>query len=292
MTMNATADRDMNAYWDRAGRVWVEHQALLDKIMAPIAEAVVEAAGPVNGERVLDVGCGSGATTFAAAWRTGPTGRAVGVDISGALVELARRRAGEEGLEGVEFLLADAQTHVFATPFDAIVSRFGVMFFPDPVAAFANLRRALKPSGRLAFAAWRAPEENPLALVPLRAAAPFLPTLPAFEKDAPGRFAFADPDRVRRILEESGWRDRDRAAGCRQPAELRRTDDHEPARRSAEPDPGAGGRHGARPGPRSGGGGAGALCEGRPGDDDLGLLAGHGGGIGRFLDAWDGLSSR
>jgi SAM-dependent methyltransferase len=206
MTMNATADRDMNAYWDRAGRVWVEHQALLDKIMAPIAEAVVEAAGPANGERVLDVGCGSGATTFAAAWRTGPTGRAVGVDISGALVELARRRAGEDSVEGVEFLLADAQTHVFATPFDAIVSRFGVMFFPDPVAAFANLRRAIKPSGRLAFAAWRAPEENPLALVPLRAAAPFLPTLPAFEKDAPGRFAFADPDRVRRILEESGWR--------------------------------------------------------------------------------------
>ncbi len=204
--MNATADRDMNAYWDRAGRVWVEHQALLDKIMAPIAEAVVEAAGPVNGERVLDVGCGSGATTFAAAWRTGPTGRAVGVDISGALVELARRRAGEDGVEGVEFLLADAQTHVFATPFDAIVSRFGVMFFPEPVAAFANLRRALKPGGKLAFAAWRAPEENPLALVPLRAAAPFLPTLPVFEKDAPGRFAFADPDRVRRILEESGWR--------------------------------------------------------------------------------------
>jgi len=206
MTMTATADRDMNAYWDRAGRVWVEHQALLDKIMAPIAEAVVEAAGPVNGERVLDVGCGSGATTFAAAWRTGPTGHAVGVDISGALVELARRRAGEDGVEGVEFLLADAQTHAFETPFDAIVSRFGVMFFPDPVAAFANLRHAVKPGGKLAFAAWRAPEENPLALVPLRAAPPFLPTLPAFEKDAPGRFAFADPDRVRRILEESGWR--------------------------------------------------------------------------------------
>lgn len=204
--MSTTPERDMAVYWDRAGRVWVEHQALLDRLMAPIAEAVVDAAGPVAGERVLDVGCGSGATTFAAAWRTGPSGRAVGVDISPALVELARRRAGELGIEGVDFVLADAQTHAFATPFDAIVSRFGVMFFPDPVAAFANLRRAIKPGGTLAFAAWRAPEENPLALVPLQAAAPFLPGIPKFEKDAPGRFAFADPDRVRTILADSGWR--------------------------------------------------------------------------------------
>ena len=205
--MSKAPERDMAAYWDRAGQVWVEHQALLDRLMAPIARAVVDAARPVNGEAVLDVGCGSGATTFDAAWRTGPTGRAVGVDISGALVELARRRGGEDGLEGVAFLLADAQTHAFAREFDAIISRFGVMFFPDPVAAFANLRQALKPDGRLAFAAWRSPEENPLSLVPLRAAAPFLPQVPGFEKDAPGRFAFADPDRVRTILEASGWRE-------------------------------------------------------------------------------------
>lgn len=199
--------RDMAAYWDRAGRVWVEHQALLDRIMAPIAQAVVDAAGPVNGEAVLDIGCGSGATTFAAAWRVGPTGRAVGVDISPALVELARTRAGEDGIESAQFLLADAQAHAFQPEFDAIVSRFGVMFFPDPVAAFANLRTALKPGGKLAFAAWRSPEENPLSQVPLRAAAPFLPETPRFEKDAPGRFAFADPDRVRAILADAGWRD-------------------------------------------------------------------------------------
>lgn len=205
--MSKAPERDMAAYWDRAGQVWVEHQALLDRLLAPIARAVVDAAGPVNGQAVLDVGCGSGATTFEAAWRTGPAGRAMGVDISGALVELARRRAGEDGMEGVAFLLADAQTHAFDPEFDAIVSRFGVMFFPDPVAAFANLRRALKPDGRLAFAAWRSPEENPLSLIPLNAAAPFLPEIPRFQKDAPGRFAFADPDRVRTILEASGWRE-------------------------------------------------------------------------------------
>lgn len=200
-------EKDMSAYWDRAGKVWVEQQGLLDRMYRPFAEAVVEAADLRAGEAVLDVGCGAGATTFAAAWRVGPQGRAVGVDISPALLALARRRAGEDGLEGVAFLQADAQAHAFAAEFDAIVSRFGVMFFPDPVAAFANLRTALKPGGRLVFACWRGPEDNAISTVPLEAAAPFLPTVPQFEKDAPGRFGFADPDRVRTILGESGWRD-------------------------------------------------------------------------------------
>lgn len=198
---------DMSAYWDRAGRVWVEQQALLDRMYQPIAKAVVDRVDLRAGETVLDVGCGSGATTFEAAWRIGPQGRAVGADISGALLELARRRAGEQALEGVDFVHADAQTHDFGVTFDAIVSRFGVMFFPDPVAAFANLRRALKPGGRLAFACWRSPEDNAITQVPLDAAAPFLPEVPRFERNAPGRFAFADPERVRSILAEAGWRD-------------------------------------------------------------------------------------
>lgn len=201
------AATDMSAYWDRAGRVWVEQQALLDRMYQPIAKAVVDRADLRAGEAVLDVGCGSGATTFEAAWRVGPQGRVVGADISGALLELARRRAGEQGLEGVDFVRADVQTHAFDPSFDAIVSRFGVMFFPDPVAAFANLRRALKPGGRLAFACWRSPEDNAIAQVPLEAAAPFLPEVPKFERNAPGRFGFADPERVRTILAEAGWRE-------------------------------------------------------------------------------------
>lgn len=204
---DAVLEKDMGAYWDRAGKVWVEQQALLDRLYQPIAEAVVARAGLANGEEVLDIGCGAGATTFAAAWRTGPGGRAVGVDISGALLELARRRAGEDGIEGVEFLQADAQAHPFEPTHDALVSRFGVMFFPDPVAAFANLRRAAKPGRGLTFASWRGLEDNPISRVPLQAAAPFLPAVPVFEKDAPGRFGLADPDRTRRILREAGWRD-------------------------------------------------------------------------------------
>lgn len=201
------AATDMSAYWDRAGRVWVEQQALLDRMYQPIAKAVVDRADLRAGEAVLDVGCGSGATTFEAAWRVGSEGRAVGADISGALLELARRRAGAQGLESVDFVHADAQTHDFGAGFDAIVSRFGVMFFPDPVAAFANLRRALKPDGRLAFVCWRSPEDNPISQVPLEAAAPLLSEVPKFERNAPGRFAFADPERVSAILHEAGWRD-------------------------------------------------------------------------------------
>jgi ubiquinone/menaquinone biosynthesis C-methylase UbiE len=205
---DAVLEKDMAAYWDRAGKVWVEQQALLDRLYQPIAEAVVERASLANGEQVLDIGCGAGATTFAAAWRTGPTGRAVGADISNALLEEARRRAGQDGIEGVEFLHADAQTYGFEPSYDALVSRFGVMFFPDPVAAFANLRRAAKPGRGLTFASWRGLEDNAISQVPLTAAAPFLPaTTTVFEKDAPGRFGLADPDRTRRILEEAGWRD-------------------------------------------------------------------------------------
>lgn len=200
-------EKDMSAYWDRAGRVWVEQQALLDRLYAPIAKAVVDRADLRTGERVLDVGCGAGATTFEAAWRVGPQGLAVGADISGALLELARQRAGEAGLESVDFVQADAQTQAFAPPFDAVVSRFGVMFFPDPVAAFENLRRAVRPGGRLVFASWRSAEDNAIAGVPLAAAAPFLPSVPVFEKNAPGRFGLADPDRARTILETAGWRD-------------------------------------------------------------------------------------
>lgn len=205
---DAVLEKDMAAYWDRAGKVWVEQQALLDRLYQPITEAVIARAGLVNGERALDVGCGAGATTLAAAWRTGPSGRAVGVDISGALLELARRRAGEEGVESVEFRQADAQTCDFEPAFDAVVSRFGVMFFPDPVAAFANLRRAAKPGRGLSFASWRGLEDNAISQVPLTAAAPFLPAAATvFEKDAPGRFGLADPDRTRRILQAAGWRE-------------------------------------------------------------------------------------
>ena len=207
----ALPNRDQADLWNNAaGRTWVEMQALLDRMLAPFAEHLIGAAWPGEGASVLDVGCGAGATTLAMARRVGPAGGCLGVDISGPLIEAAKARALEAGLAQATFLEADAQTHAFEPgAFDAVISRFGVMFFDDPPAAFANLRRATRPGGALTFVAWRGPEENPFMTTAARAAAPLLPPQPRPAPDAPGQFAFADGARVRGILEAAGWSDID-----------------------------------------------------------------------------------
>lgn len=122
--------------------IWVEMQDALDRMFAPFATRLIEVAFPREGGRVLDVGCGAGATTLAMARRLGPTGLCLGVDISGPLVTAAKARAVAEGVVSAAFLRGDAQTHAFApASFDAVISRFGVMFFDDPEAAFGNIRR-------------------------------------------------------------------------------------------------------------------------------------------------------
>jgi SAM-dependent methyltransferase len=209
MTSTDTTSGLTGAHWkDAMGRAWADLHPLMERMNLPIGEAVAHRAEPRPDERVLDVGCGTGATTLDMARRVGPQGRCVGVDISPLLLEAARDAAVAEGVDQAWFVEADAQTYPFeAGAFDAVISRFGVMFFDDPDAAFANLRCALRPDGRLAFACWRSAADNPLSLVPVEAAAPFLPPRPPAAKDAPGRFAFADPDRVRGVLARSGWRD-------------------------------------------------------------------------------------
>jgi SAM-dependent methyltransferase len=202
-------NEDQAARWNTSsGRLWVEMQDVLDRLFAPFEAMLIAEAFPREGGRVLDIGCGAGATALAMARRLGPQGLCLGVDISGPLVAAAQARADAEGLTSAAFVQADAQTHAFAPgSFDAVISRFGVMFFDDPVAAFAHVRLALRPRGQLAFAAWRSPAENPFMTAAARAAAPFLPPLPAPAPDAPGQFAFADEGRVRRILDASGWTD-------------------------------------------------------------------------------------
>jgi SAM-dependent methyltransferase len=192
------------ALWNGpAGESWVESQALLDGMLAPFCDLLMEAV-PEQGD-LLDIGCGTGATTLAAARRLGGKGRCTGIDISEPMLALARRRGAQEGA-GVEFIGADAQTYPFAPArFDALISRFGVMFFADPVRAFANLHRAARPGARLRFAAWRGPAENPFMTAAERAAAPLLPELPARQPGGPGQFGFADAGRIRAVLEDSGW---------------------------------------------------------------------------------------
>jgi len=188
-----------------AGLAWVETQALLDRVLEPFEKLLSEAVAAKAPTRLLDVGCGTGATTLAAARRIGPHGRCVGIDISQPMIETARTRARSENASA-EFVCADAQTNPFdRASVDMIISRFGVMFFDDPVAAFANLRHAATDDAELRFFVYRSPAENPFMLTAERAAAPLLPAMPPRDPDAPGQFAFADPRRVERILADAGW---------------------------------------------------------------------------------------
>jgi SAM-dependent methyltransferase len=222
MSSAAPANAEQIARWNGASAdAWIEAQALLDHMFEPFTELLIEGARGASPGSVLDVGCGTGSTTLAVARVLGPQGRAIGVDISEPMLALARTRAprvrersGEEGTVPSAttsiFLHADAQTHRFEPEsFDVIISRFGVMFFDDSVAAFANLRHAARAGARLRCVVWRGAAENPFMTAAERAAAPllpnFLPNLPARQPDAPGQFAFAHESRIRRILQDSGW---------------------------------------------------------------------------------------
>jgi SAM-dependent methyltransferase len=154
---------------------------------------------------VLDVGCGTGSTTLAAARLLGEKGRCAGIDISEPMLSLARMRADREHVSA-KFICADAQTYAFdPASFDTFISRFGVMFFDDPIEAFANLRRAAVSDARLCCIVWRGAADNPFMTTAERAAAPLLPSIPPRNPDGPGQFAFADSQRVHGILEQSGW---------------------------------------------------------------------------------------
>jgi SAM-dependent methyltransferase len=194
-------------YWNEtAAPKWVEYHAVLDTQLEALGRTTMDRARLVAGERVLDVGCGCGATTRALAARVGPTGSAHGIDISAPMLARAAALTRDAGLANVRFTNADAQTQRFepATA-DVLFSRFGVMFFADPPAAFRNLRGALRPGGRLAFVCWQPLVENPWLLVPLGAAAQLIQLPPPPAPGAPGPFAFGDPDRVRGILEQAGF---------------------------------------------------------------------------------------
>ncbi|MGV2291767.1 methyltransferase domain-containing protein [Trinickia sp. YCB016] len=208
MEVTSQPGNDQAKHWNGpAGVAWVETQAVLDALFKPFEAMLVEEASARPGSRVLDVGCGTGSTTLAVARRLGAAGRCVGIDISEPMIALARARAEREG-SSASFICADAQDHGFeAASFDLIVSRFGVMFFADPVRAFANLRRAASDAAELRLIAWRSAADNPFMTTAERAAAPLLPNLPARRPNAPGQFAFADPQRVDAILRESGWAD-------------------------------------------------------------------------------------
>ncbi|KLN56489.1 class I SAM-dependent methyltransferase [Variovorax paradoxus] len=199
-------DNEQAALWNgRAGRAWVDAQEPLDRLLAPFENLLVDEACAASPRRVLDVGCGTGATTLAIARLLGAAGHCVGADISEPMIAAARARAERVGAPA-SFICGDVQRHAFEpASFDLIVSRFGIMFFDSPVQAFANLRHAASDGAALRVIAWRGAAENPFMTTAERAAAPLLPNLPARQPGAPGQFSFADRDRVSSVLEESGW---------------------------------------------------------------------------------------
>lgn len=208
-TLSPNAEQ-IEAWNEGIGKAWIAHLDSLDRQIAPIGEAAIAAAAVRPGDSVIDIGCGAGQTTIALARLVGETGWAHGVDVSGLMISAAGAAARKHASLNVSFEIADAQTFKFRpAAYDVVYSRFGVMFFKDPVAAFVNIRSALKPKGHVAFCAWRLSAENPLMSAPLQAAADLLPPLdgPPADPTAPGPFAFADADRVRGILSRAGFKD-------------------------------------------------------------------------------------
>ena len=192
-------------YWnEQSGPKWVKQQAALDGFLESIGRTAMDRLDSLSGADAVDVGCGCGATTLALAERVGARGSVLGVDISAPMLARARERARD--LPNVRFLQADAQTHGFdAATADALFSRFGVMFFADPTAAFANLRRPVRPGGALAFVCWQEIGKNPWCLLPLLAVGRHVQLPPPPAPGEPGPFAFGDAVRVRGILEGAGW---------------------------------------------------------------------------------------
>ncbi|PWJ16505.1 class I SAM-dependent methyltransferase [Jannaschia seohaensis] len=199
------ANEAQETYWSSpAGLKWIEHERALDAAMAGMLETMLDAADIAKPDRILDIGCGTGASTLAAA-RRAPDGESFGIDISRPLLERAEIRAREIGVENASFLLADAQTHPFPKgAFDILISRIGMSFFSDSVAAFENLTKALKAGGRMAFVCWAAVSENPWFLIPKKAAEDRLGPLHETEPTSPGPTAFQDIDHVAGLMKKAG----------------------------------------------------------------------------------------
>jgi SAM-dependent methyltransferase len=196
------------AWTEKAGETWVRQRDRTDAQLGPLGLAVIEELAPKAGERVLDVGCGTGQTLLQLAERVGSAGHVVGLDVSEPMITEAKARIAKAGASNVELVLGNAAAEIPGGPFDIVFSRFGVMFFDDSVAAFSNLRSAMKTAGRLGFVCWQPLEKNPWVALPLNAVRKILPDqpLPALlAPDKPGPFYFSSPEFVRDVLASAGF---------------------------------------------------------------------------------------
>ncbi|MDE2496359.1 MAG: class I SAM-dependent methyltransferase [Xanthomonadaceae bacterium] len=196
---------DMLSFWNgKGGHTWVARQEHTDITLTPVTDALLAFAAPRTGERVVDIGCGCGAPTLEFARAVGPSGRVTGFDISGPMLAESERRAGAAGIANVYWRQADPAVAAL-DEYDLLISAFGVMFFGDRVAAFTNMRRSATPDARMALVCWRTLAENPWMKVPMAAVTRHLPPRPPPISNAPGMFAFADPEHVTEVLTAGGW---------------------------------------------------------------------------------------
>ncbi|MEX2394916.1 MAG: class I SAM-dependent methyltransferase [Actinomycetota bacterium] len=204
------ANEEQAKFWtEQGGPIWLAKEEDLNASSLPFGRAAMDAAKIGPGDVVLDIGCGTGPTTLEIADRIGPNGRAIGFDISPLLIERARKKAATAGTTNVEFLVGDAQTAAFEPVHDLVFSRFGVMFFEDPVAAFTNIRSALRDDGRIAFACWQDVFKNVWMLLPTLAGSSVLGTFDLPPEGTPGPFYYGDGELARKVLTEAGFRDID-----------------------------------------------------------------------------------
>jgi len=203
----ATPNAAQIEFWNSAAaRAWSDQYARMDRVVAGLTKELLDLAAPQPGECVLDIGCGAGTTVLELARRVGPGGHVLGADVSEPSVARARERIAAAGLHHAEIIVAEVSVHPFAPhSFELAFSRFGIMFFGDPVAAFANVRRAMKSGGRLALAVFRAASEKLWPNAPLEAVRHLLPPIPTPGPEEPSPFSWADPARVHRILEGAGF---------------------------------------------------------------------------------------
>ena len=207
MTESSIANTAQHEYWNTvAGPRWVGLDGFVERRIGAVNDLLLARSGVRKGESVLEIGCGTGAATVPFAEAVGPEGRVVGADISEPMLAAARRRIAESGLGNISLMQADAQVHPFEPDrFDLIASRFGVMFFADPVAAFSNLLPAARPGGHLCFVCWGPLEENEHWLIPYRIAERRLGPPEPRPAHAPGPLAFSDTAYVRSILDKAGF---------------------------------------------------------------------------------------
>lgn len=206
--MSRIDNTEQHEQWNGdSGRRWVRDADRRDEVLAPIGAALLAAATPRPGDRVLDIGCGCGATTLAAGTAVGSDGAVTGIDLSGPMLDLARQRRDAAHATNVNFVDGDAQAHPFSPIHDLAISRFGTMFFADPTAAFTNIASALRPGGRLCLATWQPLVANDWLTIPGAALLQY-GTMPATVDDAgPGMFAQSDPDTVTTVLTVAGYLD-------------------------------------------------------------------------------------